>query len=402
MLHFKDNFNYRWGKAGNGAIVFVVSFAFILMLFFWGGPCYCSEKKGFVGRILEISSSGKTIIIKTKDNHKKDVKLTPQTDYYKKTRPLPAEFKADLNDFKKDEWVYVISPNPDSPTPTATSIWDNRAFAVKTGLQSEKAFAGEVKSFSMGRGVLSILTLDRKDLNLRVTSSTKILIDNREGRAADIRPGRKVVAYCRWPGFEEDIPDEPRIVELLDSMTFVIRKYQEKFGALISTGKVMSVNMKSKIIKVAAAQGYADQIDFSPRTRWIPATPKIKSPGDFKGYDVSIFGISGPENKMEAKLVLNNMGINEIFPAIIRDHEIQGAVTTLAFGDVIYIDGKAVEVFSKGRKVKIMLHKKTRFIKKGKTITYQQIKKGDRVKVQGLYGNPSIAILVISFGQVAK
>ncbi len=363
---------------------------------------FCAKKKGFVGKIKEIASSGKAIVVVTRDKHRKDVKITPHTLFFKKKAPLPAKFKASINDFKKDEWVYVISNNPNSPTPTALSVWGNRAFAVQTGLQSEKSFAGEVKSFSVGRGILVLNTLDRKNLNLMVTPSTKVIIDNKEGKIADIRPGRKVVAFCRWPGFEEDRPQSPRVMELLDSKTFVIRKYQEKFGALISSGKVLSVNLKSKVIKVASVHGYTDQIDFSKRTRWVPATPRIKSPRDFKGYNVSIFGSSGAEKKLEARMVLNNMGINEIFPAILRDHEIQGAITTLAFGDVAYIDGKTIEVFSKGRKVKIRLHKKTRFIRGGKQVAAGQIRKGDRVKVQGIYGNPSVAIMVISFGRISK
>lgn len=363
-----------------------------------------AAKKILIGKISSVNISGNEIIMYTDKGRKKRIKITRTTGFYKKLKPLPTDFKARLSQFEKGDRVYVISDNPESPTPTAKQVWGEKAYLVKNRVVSSgKSYAGKVKKFSVGTKLLSLLTFDGKNINLKLTGGTRIVFDNTKGRYADIRPGTKVVANCRWQGFIEDRPATPAVTELIDSRTFVTRKYREKFGPVVASGKVTDVNMKQKSIKVARPQGWIETISFDRRTRWIPATPKIKSPADFVGYPVYIFGLPHREKKSIARMVLNTMGLNTIFEVLLKEGEIRGALVNLAFGDIVAITDNYIIVLSRGRRAKIRLTGKTAYIgKSGKKISRSSIERGQRVLVEGIFGNPSSALRIRSFGKITK
>lgn len=396
-MYFQRGFrqkNYRFN-------IFFICLLLFVFFFLSAEKAVCASPQGFSGRIIRIESHRNLLVVRTDDNRNKEVRITPQTKIYKKIRPLPAPLDASLQDLKAGERVYVLSHNAESPTPTAVSIWENRAFAVRViGVQAEKPFTGEVRSFRSGEGLLTLHTIDGELTNLRVTGSTQLVFDDNPGHRSDIRPGNKVIALCRWQGFEEDMPQIPVVIELIDSSTYVIRRYREKFGPLISRGRVMEVNLKDRIIKVASAQGQVDSISFKADTRWIPASPRIKTPADFAGYTVYVFGASKMGESMEAGMVMNIMGLNNIYQALVRERQVQGAIANLAFGDVLGINPGWIEVMHKGNRVRIRLVGSTVYLLHGRQGDISQIKRGDRVLIQGVYGDPSIAVVVKSFGKV--
>ncbi|MCD4785873.1 MAG: hypothetical protein K8T10_18805 [Candidatus Eremiobacteraeota bacterium] len=363
-----------------------------------------AAKKILIGKISSVNISVQEIVIYTDKGRKKRVKITKTTRLYKKLKPLPTDYRARLSQFKKGNRVYVISDNPESPTPIAKQVWGEKAYLVKNGvISSGKSYAGKVKKFSAGTKLLSLLTFDGKNINLKLTGRTRIIFDNVKGRYADIRSGTKVVANCRWPGFIEDRPATPVVTELIDSRTFVTRRYREKYGPVVAKGKVTDVNLKQKSIKVARAQGWIETIIFNRRTRWIPATPRIKSPVDFAGYPVYIFGSPHREKKSIARMVLNTMGLNTIFEALLKEGEIRGALVNIAFGDIVAITDNYLIVLSRGRRIKIRLTKKTAYFgKSGKSINKSSLERGHRVLIKGIFGNPSIALRIRSFGKITK
>jgi len=363
-----------------------------------------AAQKILIGKISRTNISRNEIIIYTDNGRKKVIKIIKKTKLFKKLKPLPTDFKARLSHFKKRDRIYVITDNPESPTPIAKQVWEEKAYLVKNGVVSSgKSYAGKVKKFNIGTKLLSLLTFDGENINLKLTGKTRIFFDNVKGNYADIRPGTKVVANCRWRGFIEDRPPTPTVVELIDSRTFVIRKYREKFGPVVAKGKVTDVNTKRKDIKVAWKKGWIETVVFNKRTRWIPSTPKIRTPVDFVGYSVYVFGLQRREKKSIARMVLNTMGLNTIFEILLKEGEIRGALVNLAFGDVVAITDNYIIVLSRGRRVKIRLTSKTAFIgKSGKKINRSSIERGYRVFVQGIFGNPPVALRIRSFGKMRR
>jgi len=383
--------------------VFKILFSILFVLFFSHGEIMGSEIVSLVGKIHRIVDSGKRIIINIDGNRKETIKISPSTRFYKKQRPLPSDMNAKLQDFSRGDRIHVFHWNTESSSPAAISVWGARAYAVKfMGIQTEKLFSGEVRSFKPRTGIVRLFTFDRKHIDLKITNSTAIIIDNEVGQLYDIRPGIKAAAYCRWLGFDEDRPRTPEAREFIDSSTFVIRKYAEKYGPLVANGKVVGVNIREKIIKVANPRGGLYTVSFSRITRWIPATPKIKSPVDFINYNVFIFGNPVRKGPSNGRMVMNVMVVNSFFQAAIRERELRGAKAILAYGEVLQINKKYIVVRSRNQKVKIRLGPKTIFHKKGKKIRWTDIFRGDRVLVKGIFGEPPIALIVRSFGKVKK
>jgi len=157
-----------------------------------------------------------------------------------------------------------------------------------------------------------------------------------------------------------------------------------------------------KTITFSSSQGVSETVGFSGMTRWIPATPKIKTPADFKGYEVLVFGGEKREKRSEARMVLNVIGINTIFQDIVNEGEIKGAVVILAFGDVVAVDAQNIVVESKGKRISIKILKNTLFVKKGRNAGVSAIEKGDRVLVEGIFDKPPVALRVTDFGKISK
>ncbi|MCE1245694.1 MAG: DUF5666 domain-containing protein [Firmicutes bacterium] len=359
-------------------------------------------EKGFASKITGIDLSGKVIYVTT-GKQKKEVRFNDGTKFFRKSRPLPADFKSKPGEFRKNDIIYVFTDNPSSVTPVAKEIWEDRAFAVKNNLvQTEKLITGEVLSVKAASGILSLRTFDQKNQQLKISETTGVFFDNFPGHIVDLRPGTKVAVSCRWPGYEEDRPETPSAVEVMNSGTFVIRKFRERFGPLLGRGKVSGIDMSLKTIKISTGQGVTATVGFSGLTRWIPATPRIKTPADFNGYEVLIFGEERREKRSEARMVLNVIGINTIFQDIVNEGDIKGAVTILAFGDVVSIDNQSLVVFSREKKVTIKILKNTLFVKKGRKVALSQIEKGDRVLVEGIFDNPPVALRITDFGKISK
>jgi hypothetical protein len=160
--------------------------------------------------------------------------------------------------------------------------------------------------------------------------------------------------------------------------------------------------MSQKTIRISSDQGVSETVGFSGITRWIPATPKIKTPADFHGYEVLVFGQERREKRSEARMVINVIGINTIFQDVFNEGEIKGAVAILAFGDVLSVSGQNITVLHKDKKISIRITGKTLFIKKGRKATASSVERGDRVLVEGIFENPPVALRVTDFGKVSK
>jgi hypothetical protein len=367
------------------------------------GVVYGNPARALAGKIASIDVSGKRIVINTDEGVRKQILISPQTKFFKKTRPLPADFNATIRDFRAGDRIIVVSGDISPATITAGEIWGDRAFAVQKGLvQTEKSFAGEVLQYNPS-GIVTLRTFRGEVVKAKIVENTKIIFDNEEGQLSDVHPGSKVALYCRWKGFIEDMPSIPDVSEFMDSKTYVIRKYSETFGALLTRGRVTNVSIPGRSIKVATPDGIVANIGFSRLTRWIPATPKIKSPGDFNGYEVYIFGKPAEQAVPVADMVMNTMGVNSIFQSLqVSGTGIKGAVTVLAFGKVLYIDQSRIIVETKERNVRIRLLNKTIFLKKEARCQWNNIQKGEWVSVKGIYDDPPVALVVRSFGNIRQ
>lgn len=384
-------------------IIFIFAALFLQIPVYHAGFVYGSPARALAGKIKLIDSSGSQIVVFTDEGVRKIILITPRTRFYRKTLPLPADFNASIGDFKTGDRIIIVAGETSPASITAREIWGDRAFAVRNGLiQTEKPFAGEILQFNPS-GIVTLRTFEGKIVKGKIVESTKIIFDDEEGQLSDIHPGSKVAIYCRWKGFVEDMPSIPDISELVDSQTYVIRKYSETFGTLITRGRVTNVNIPGKIIKVATPDGIVSGISFSRLTRWIPATPKIKSPADFDGYEVYIFGKPAGQNTPVAEMVMNTMGVNSIFQSLqVSGTGIKGAVSILAFGKVVYIDENKMIVQAKEGKVRIKLLKRTIFLKKENRCVWNNIQKGEWVSVKGIYDDPPVALVVRSFGNIKQ
>ena len=384
-------------KKNNYKILLVIIICYLL-LYCQG---YCSSTGVLTGKISNIDFSSRRIVIYTNDGRKKEIQYNRDTRFYKKTEPLPSDLAASITDFNVGDRITIITPNVSSHIPLAREIWGPKASAIKYGLiKTEMHFAGETLQFNPHNGIITLQTFDGKWIKAKLGENTRIIFNNEEGHFSDIHPGTKVEITCRWKGFLEDRPSIPYARELIDSKTYVIRKYSEKFGSLISMGKVTDVNIPKKYIEVASPSGLVTKVDFSRTTRWIPATPKIKSPEDFKGYEVYIFGNPVNQNQLAAKMVMNTMGVNSIFQSLQRSGGIKGAMQVLAFGRVLYVNRNSIIVQDQNRKVKMKLLGRTIFIKKGKRVNRENIGTGERILVFGMFDDPPVALIIRSFGKV--
>ncbi len=384
-------------------IIFILTILFLWPPVYHADFVYGSPTKALAGKINSIDVSGNQIVIYTDEGVRKSVQINSRTRFYRKTMPLPADFNATVADFKAGDRIIIVAGDISSASISAREIWGDRAFAVHNRLiQTEKPFAGEILQFNPS-GIVTLRTFEGKIIKGKIIESTKIIIDDEEGQISDIHPGSKVVLYCRWKGFVEDMPSIPDISELVDSKTYVIRKYGETFGTLIIRGRVTNVNIPDKIIKVATPDGIVSGISFSRLTRWITATPKIKSPADFSGYEVYIFGKPAGQNTPVAEMVMNTMGVNSIFQSLqVSGSGIKGAVSILAFGKVLYIDVNKIIVQTKEGKVRIKLLKRTIFLKKENRCAWKNVQKGEWVSVKGIYDDPPVALVVRSFGNIKQ
>ena len=384
-------------------IILIFTALSLLIPVFHADKAYGSPTRALAGKIKSIDTSGRQMMVYTDEGVRKIIQINPRTRFYRKTMPLPVDFNASISDFKAGDRIIVVSGNTSSTSISAREIWGDRAFAVRNGLiQTEKPFAGEILQFNPS-GIITLRTFEGKIVKGKIIESTKIIFDDEEGQLSDIHPGSKVAIYCRWKGFAEDMPSIPDINELVDSQTYVIRKYSETFGTLLIKGRVTNVNIPGKIIKVATPGGIVSGISFSRLTRWIPATPKIKSPVDFYGYEVYIFGKPAGQRTPVAEMVMNTMGVNSIFQSLqVSGAGIKGAVSILAFGKVLYMDGNKMVVQTKEGKVRIKLLKRTIFLKKENRCRWNNIQKGEWVSVKGIYDDPPVALIVRSFGNIKQ
>lgn len=383
--------------------ILIVIFLLTQISFYHAGNAYGSPARAMAGKIISIDASGNQIVIHTDDGVRKVILINSRTRFFKKTMPLPADFNATIDDFKIGDRMIVVAGDTSPASISAREIWGDRAFAVRNGLiQTEKPFAGEILQFNPS-GIVTLRTFEGRIVKAKIIESTKIIFNDEEGQLSDIHPGSKVALYCRWKGFVEDMPSIPDISELIDSKTYVIRKYSETFGAMITRGRVTNVSIPDKTIKVATPDGIVTGIGFSRLTRWIPATPKIKSPADFNGYEVYIFGKPTSQSTPMAEMVMNTMGVNSIFQSLqVSGTGIKGAVSILAFGKVLYIDESKIVVQAKEGKVRIKLLRRTIFLKKETRCVWNNIQKGEWVSVKGIYDDPPVALVVRSFGNIKQ
>lgn len=355
----------------------------------------------FYAEVLRVNTEQKQIKVSLMgSDRRKTVKYNDETLFYKKTRPQQQDFKAKPRDFKKGDTILVFSKNPVSPTPTAYEIWERRALLYKNGMiQTEVNLAGEITRADPGRRQYTITTFDQEKKRIKLGPSSRVIIDNRPGHPSDIRRGSKVYVVCRWKGFKEDEPGILQVYELLDNISYVIRKFREKFGVVLARGRVSGVNSSSKLIKVGGESGQAWSVHYDRKTRWIPATPRIKKPADFSGHRVIIFGEASGDGPRVARMVLNQIGVSSIFEVIARQGEIPGTVTLLAFGKLLSMNDNTMTIMHRGKKVKCRISRRTVFIKKGRRVSRESIQINDQVLVKGIYGRTSLALVVISFGR---
>ena len=379
------------------ALLFALLPANLFIMSFLGaaGSAFYAEIKS-----VNLSDSSITAVVQS-NNRKVSIKYNPSTFFYKKTKPRQEDFTASIHDFRPGDVILVFSNNPESPSPIAVKIWDQRAVLCKLGLiQTEVRLAGEISDSREKAGVFILQTFDGARKKIRLTKESRVMADDIPGPLGNLKKGSKVMAVCRWRGFKEDEPEVLDVYEIMDSRTYVVVKYQEKFGSLLAKGMVQTVNTAAGTLKVTNERGESFNVTFGSYTRWIPATPRIKAPADFTGHNVLVFGKVSGQNSGNAGMIINQMAINSIFTTSVRMGEIPGSLSVLAFGELLSVDKNSITVQSGGQKIRIGVSENTEVFRNDKKIPPGALTAGERVVVKGVFRGAPSASVIISVGKV--
>ncbi|MFP4498533.1 MAG: hypothetical protein ACLFQV_10015 [Vulcanimicrobiota bacterium] len=372
-----------------------VCFLFFMVISFVIENSY-ARSKPFYAEVVSNQSSLGYIQVKTLDEGLlKKIKIDSNTLFYSKNQPRQKNFKAKPSEFQNGDVIVVFSNNPESNTPHAEEIWERKALFYKLGLvQIETILAGEIINRNNGGNEYTIKTFGNKVKRAYVTSETSGIFADKNLSSRNLKIGSKVALICRWPGFLEDEPPTLKIHKIMDSQSFVIEQLEEQFGPIIGWGKVKNVNMKEKKIYVTTRENKTKSAVYGSSTRWIPATPRIKSPADFVGYNTIIFG---SPSSSSAKMIINSIGLNSLFEVLIKKGELPGTLNILAFGKVVEAGGSFITVLSKDQRIRCRITAKTLFYQGDNKVTANSVSVGDKVLIKGIIEKEPIGLIINIF-----